>query len=665
LHNATDQPIILYLSYRHQQQQQWKQKQEVRTDEVHTDGSSYHYPETGYNEVERPNFKHADQMKNYRSAEGSTLQLNLSRARQKSNPYPNPYPDQNVNPNSIPDQQKNRQKERPPYSEGPLTQEQAESKIIELERIARSANTKDIEHQYFLRQQREQQEKVEEGEGNESYHESNRAQNLSRQQSGSLRSARHHSLIGSSSMSTLQEKESLLSKISAFENQVKTLQTVIERKDKEQGKTEDKLHRIANELEANKKLLVTDRTSFKVSHERALLLLKEQHLKDMTEMASSLSSVNSQIVSDEASGVSESNRRLLSQLEVMRAEQRRVQDQFLEERKGFQAESSARLMNQERDFKVEVSDFKRQKASLEDRLTILTDDLSSMNAKADSLRQLCRQLEQSRDEALDSQQRLRGELKTLQAGVAASARLDGPGSGTVTAALNGDPESAWRLNEAKADAKLRQLTNKLDFLKAQLSSEQASAEDLKSAAERNRSKVDELKGEFRLKTQEMERVKDQAVEDAEKRLEVVYEDRMVQYTTLQAKSMSLHGQLQDAYQDAALAKQREESARVEKSRSNAHQIALKTEIESLKSMLQSLRDEREQEATRNGTKHSQDATVRRLDNERQYLKSQLGSEITLKNELHEALFQCQYQLGDTQTQWKSDVEALKVSPYPK
>ena len=35
------------------------------------------------------------------------------------------------------------------------------------------------------------------------------------------------------------------------------------------------------------------------------------------------------------------------------------------------------------------------------------------------------------------------------------------------------------------------MTNKLDFLKAQLYSEQASAEDLKSAAQKDRSKVND------------------------------------------------------------------------------------------------------------------------------------------------------------------------------
>ena len=48
-----------------------------------------------------------------------------------------------------------------------------------------------------------------------------------------------------------------------------------------------------------------------------------------------------------------------------------------------------------------------------------------------------------------------------------------------------------------------------------------------------------------------------------------------------------------------------------------------------------------------------------MDNERQYLKSQLASEVTLKNELQEALFVCQTKLSETQKRWHEDVEAIK------
>ena len=72
-----------------------------------------------------------------------------------------------------------------------------------------------------------------------------------------------------------------------------------------------------------------------------------------------------------------------------------------------------------------------------------------------------------------------------------------------------------------------------------------------------------------------------------------------------------------------------------------------------------MREERDKQMAKDVNKHSNEATIRRLDNERQYLKSQLASEITHKNELQTALTQAQTQLSECQRQWKSDVDTLK------
>ena len=130
-------------------------------------------------------------------------------------------------------------------------------------------------------------------------------------------------------------------------------------------------------------------------------------------------------------------------------------------------------------------------------------------------------------------------------------------------------------------------------------------------------------------------------------------------TSLQAKMASVRGELKDAFEETALAKHNEDVARAHAAKTVAQQTALRAEIEQLREQLDGVREEREAEAASKGAKHNQEAVIRRLDNERQYLKSQLASEITLKNELHEALSACQTQLAETQAQWRSDVEALK------
>ena len=159
-----------------------------------------------------------------------------------------------------------------------------------------------------------------------------------------------------------------------------------------------------------------------------------------------------------------------------------------------------------------------------------------------------------------------------------------------------------KLEKGQSEAKLRQLTNKLEFLKAQLASEQSTINELKQvtnmtigrgcyssptldipinqpcddrtfkthvpsripcntpshppthnplfffcqANERDVQKIEDLRMEFRLKMQEYDKRKEEAVAEAERRVTAVYEDRMVELTTLQAKMASVRGEPTDS-----------------------------------------------------------------------------------------------------------------------
>ena len=64
-----------------------------------------------------------------------------------------------------------------------------------------------------------------------------------------------------------------------------------------------------------------------------------------------------------------------------------------------------------------------------------------------------------------------------------------------------------------------------------------------------------------MKLQETERLKDEAVSEAEKRIEGVYGERMYELTGLQTKMKSVQSQLKEAFDETSLAKQQEEAAK--------------------------------------------------------------------------------------------------------
>lgn len=114
------------------------------------------------------------------------------------------------------------------------------------------------------------------------------------------------------------------------------------------------------------------------------------------------------------------------------------------------------------------------------------------------------------------------------------------------------------------------------------------------------------------------------MEDTERRLETQFEERMAELTTLQARVSGLQNQLQDASQDVALARQREEAAKSATAKAMAHQASTRAEAEMLRSQVEELRKQRDEIAEKESNKHTNEAIMRRLDNERQYLKSQVN-----------------------------------------
>ena len=404
--------------------------------------------------------------------------------------------------------------------------------------------------------------------------------------------------------------------VAALERQVATLTAAITKKESEQERTEMKLRRTQSDLEACKRTLSTEKSEMMSKQELIVQQLKKQHIKEMVGITSSLSvstphsysqSISGSISSD-GGGISESHKQLLLQLDSMKMERRKMEESYSDDLRALHTESSGKLLSQERLFKAEISDLRWHKSSLEDRLSQLSEDFTIIHSKAEGFAQQIRSLEISRENAAEHESKLKLDYKILQQSISSSFGLDIgiPGSSTELTpyARNGkngmdnpleNIESTLRLDEARSDAKIRQLTNKLDFLKSQLLSEQSSTEDFKLAVLREKSKIEELKAEFRMKMQEADQIKDNAVESAEKDVEILYMERMQELTSLQTKIMTLQGQLQVAYQDAAEAKQREETAKIATSKATVQQISLRAEIENLRGQLESQNDQREAE----------------------------------------------------------------------
>ena len=335
----------------------------------------------------------------------------------------------------------------------------------------------------------------------------------------------------------------------------------------------------------------------------------------------------------------------------------------------------ARLLTEEANrSREDLSNARDAREALEDKLS------ASDTGKAAALAQLdverARAEEKAREAARAARQRDDAvhKLKAMQQSYESAASFevaanqqhlgDGSAGGAIgaNAATLGpggvlrDGESALAALQATSEARIRQLNNKVEFLKASLASEAHAKEELHNAMERLKSRLDEHRTEGRRVAVEGERKVADAVSATEARVKSQAEGAAAEASALQAKLAHAQAQLADALHDLGVAKRREELAKQDAARLSAGAGERDAAMDEMRGALEDARERAERADEEAAARVATEALVRRLENERTYLKSQLTSEVTLKSEL-------QVRAGSTTTTTTTPT-VLLPSRYP-
>ena len=476
--------------------------------------------------------------------------------------------------------------------------------------------------------------------------------------SGAGRLGKSKSSLQDGINSTLQER------VEALEKQNSNLTQILTKRNMELEASEIKTRDMRALLESQRLAAANQLLRIEEQHRKEFLGLKESHSSEMAAILAPAEEEEEEVSPSmeprspkmsKADAKHAAQQLLMNQIEKLRSENKRIIEEYAVERRALSDDLKGKAMILESSLRSEVSELRARAVNLEDDLTGSRDDCVAARAKVDNISRLCKQLELDRKEAIDNQDKLRADLANMQQSVAASYRLESEQGINVGV----DADTAIKMHEAKSEAKERQLSNKVEFLKAQLSAEQATTEELKQGKNDVRFEMEEMKEESKKRFKELEKTKQDAIAETERQVEQRYEERMSELTTLQAKMSLLNAQLQDAFQEGSLSKAREDAAKGATAKALAHQAAIKNEADGLRKQVEELRDKQDELMGRESGRQNSEAMLRRLDNERQYLKSQLASEITHKNELQGTLNNVQAQLADVNRQWKVDVETLR------
>ncbi len=368
-----------------------------------------------------------------------------------------------------------------------------------------------------------------------------------------------------------------------------------------------------------------------------------------------------------------SSRPLLDQLEQLRRELRESHEQHLEERKSLIMNFNLQHSAVENKGRLETAELKTKNLKLEETIQLLKEQCQLYNLEIKQLQNKNEALQQQNRDSLQEQSKLRNELKNMQQSIQATYRFDSSSpvkagsspisKGTVSSTSNNYPndiEVTLKLQEAKYESKLRQMQNKLEFLKSQVETERKELDDTKVLLSTSMNERENLIQSYERKLSHLMKEHEERLQIHEEKIIANYEKRMVELSNLQKQFSIVSNQSNDLQNQNSLIHQQFESSQATVAKLQVQILNYQTEIEEYKRLVTKFESEKVQDLMKENQKVSQETLIKRLDNERNYLKSQLKSEIVLKNELQNMLDEANRLLRESQVQWNKDVEKLQI-----
>lgn len=206
----------------------------------------------------------------------------------------------------------------------------------------------------------------------------------------------------------------------------------------------------------------------------------------------------------------------------------------------------------------------------------------------------------------------------------------------LTAAAQAGSPAASSAHAHALEALERHMGNKIEYLKAQLASEMKCKEELGAHLAQVALAMEQLKQEKRQALLEQEDAFTRQSQRAEASAAQERDAVATQHAALQGKLATLQANVTDLVQELTLWKSKEAHARLAVDKLGEENVRLARQLAELEQQLETLREQRAPDAgsatmsAKSASDETQrmqtDALLRRLDNERQYLKNQLESE---------------------------------------
>ncbi|CAN0360223.1 unnamed protein product, partial [Ectocarpus sp. 12 AP-2014] len=254
-----------------------------------------------------------------------------------------------------------------------------------------------------------------------------------------------------------------------------------------------------------------------------------------------------------------SSKSLIARLDQAFRDMAEQQRRFAQTKRNLLAEKTMEVAAAEAKGRRELQEARTLAAAMEDKAASLQEHVSEAAKKISTFKAMEEEQRKRRQSAEEDTDKIRKEISVLRQTVQASQSVDmADESGGRR-----DAQSTLAAMTATSEARIRTLNNKVEFLKAQLASEQTLKAEVEAALALSRKSVFEAKDESRKQAAAADKAREAAVEEAVSRVNRQVEESMSETYRVQSKVQTLQDQLSDALGDLSMARRREEALKAE------------------------------------------------------------------------------------------------------
>ena len=357
---------------------------------------------------------------------------------------------------------------------------------------------------------------------------------------------------------------------------------------------------------------------------------------------------------------------LLAKIDSLHNELIAAKRNWGQERRSLASSHAAAEQERAAKHRKELAEQRAAISSLEDNVVAQTEKTRDAEKESIVLLQKLATANHRADEAQIEATNLRDELVLVKQSFENFRESSGSGGSTHNTSntlllSNTNPSSTSSSANEESENKIRTLNNKVEYLKAQLQSEVTVKEEYKSTVSSLRKEKEVLVNAHRCRLNELEARKEQQILQVQEQLRVALkrpsEDDIAQ---LQEEIKALKTQLEEAKQISAEVRQCEQDARADAKREQSLAERARQELEAARNETAAAIREIDKLKDANLDATANEGVLRRLDNERRYLKNQLHLEIASKAELLKKVEESDHRIKMVQDASRQEQRALSL-----